>query len=167
MDRVCKKTVHETQFVTLKPSGMTFLALWLVTICKLCKKNLNRPFAKMIWQDKLQKHDPKHKSQNANTDPHHLGSILYYFEFCTVLLGLVAIDIAWHGGIGWQYDQYNSTLAPRCECIICAVAPPTLAGWPFASLQSCRAVLDLHTAAFLLILKDFFDNFSCEFWKVA
>ena len=47
------------------------------------------------------------------------------------------------------------------------MAPPTLAGWPFASLQSCRAVLDLHTAAFLLILKDFFDNFSCEFWKVA
>ena len=36
-------------------------------------------------------------------------------------------------------------LPPHCECIICALPPPTLAGWRLASLQSFRAVPSLHT----------------------
>ena len=36
-------------------------------------------------------------------------------------------------------------LPPHCECIICALPPPTLAGWRLASLQSSRAVPSLHT----------------------
>ena len=154
MDRVCKKNVHETQFVTLKSSGMTFVKghncrIFAAVIGNddlqtLQKSIKNNNLQKMIWQDKLQRHDPEHKLKFANNDPHIITCILFVFFFSFEQFYQASLPLIQPGMVGQDDSMISITVHwPQgvSASYVLWLPPPLLAG----PLPACSLVVQSQT----------------------